>query len=89
MGAFLYIKSMIYTILSIPFGGAFLYFFAASRVQTSAFRNLTEEEIEEYGIEDTDAKVFDPAKAGRWLALMSVCWYLGYPIIKLHKLLSK
>jgi len=50
---------------------------------------MTEEEKEEFGILEDDVKILDSNKAGVYLGTMSVCWYLGYPIIKLNNLLTK
>lgn len=83
---------MIYTILSIPIGAAGLYFFAASRIQKKCFRILTEEEKEELeldSLKDEEIRIFDATRAGRWLAVMAVCWWIGYPVIQLHKWLEK
>ena len=89
MGAFLYSIVMIYTILSIPFGATALFLFCASQIQNKYLREMTEEEKEEFGILEDDVKILDSDKAGVYLGTMSVCWYLGYPIIKLNNLLTK
>lgn len=81
---------MIYTILAIPFGAAWLYFFAASRIQNKCFRELTDEEKKEFDLvelKDNEVKMFDATRAGRWLAVMAVCWYIGYPVIQLEKMI--
>ncbi len=83
---------MIYTLLAISFGASALYFFAASQIQKKCFRILTEEEKEELGlgsIKDEEIRIFDSEKAGRWLAVMAVCWWIGYPVIQIHKWLEK
>jgi len=83
---------MIYGILSIPFLAAFLYYFSAVRIQKKCFRTMTEEERAEFLLEDIETdeiKVFDSSRAGKWLAVMSVCWFLGYPIIQLHKRITE
>ena len=82
---------MISTIFAIPFLGAFLYYFAANRIKNRCFRTLSEEEKKELGFEeykDEEVKMFDASSAGRWLAVMSVCWFIGYPIIQLQKWLG-
>lgn len=89
MGAFLYSIVMIYTILSIPFGATALYFFCASQIQNKCLREMTKEEKKEFGILEDDVKILDSDRAGVYLGTMAVCWYLGYPIIKLHNLLTK
>ncbi len=53
---------------------------------------MTEEERAEFLLEDIETdeiKVFDSSRAGKWLAVMSVCWFLGYPIIQLHKRITE
>jgi hypothetical protein len=83
---------MIYTLLSITFGAAGLYLFAAERIQKKCFRVLTKEELKELNIEwdeDEEVRLFDATKAGRWLAVMAVCWWLGYPVIQIQKWLTK
>ena len=82
---------MINILFAIPFGAAWLYYFAASRIQDKCFRTLTEEEKKEFdleGLEDGEIRMFDASKAGRWLAVMSVCWFIGYPVIQLQKWLG-
>lgn len=82
---------MINIIFAIPFLGAFLYYFAANRIKSRCLRTLTKEEKEELGFqdyEDEEVKMFDATAAGRWLAVMSVCWFVGYPIIQLQKWLG-
>ena len=91
MGAFPYIKIMINILFAIPFGAAWLYYFAASRIQKRCFRTLTEEEKKEFDLgemKDEEIRIFDASLAGRWLAVMSVCWFIGFPVIQLQKWLG-
>lgn len=79
---------MIYTILAIPFGAAALYNYTAKQIAKSCFRDLTEEEIENFNLteeEAKEAKVFDNKSAGWRLAIMAVSFYPAYPVLMLQK----
>ena len=79
---------MILTILSIPFGSAFIYNLAARQIAKRCFRRLTKEEIERYGEASDEARVFDNKKAGRYLAVMAVCYYPAYPLLIIQRWLT-
>jgi len=91
-GVFLYIRYMIYTILAIPFGAAFIYNYTASIIAKKCFRAPTEEEAENFGLTKEQAeetKLFEVEKAGRYLAVMAVSYYPAYPILMAQKWLTK
>lgn len=75
---------MIYTILAIPFGAAFIYNLSASVIAKKCFRAPTKEEAENFGMSKDEAeetRVFEVEKAGRYLAVMAVSYYPAYPIL--------
>lgn len=83
---------MIYTILAIPFGAAALYSFSARVIRKKCLRDITEQESDDLDIpeEDRDGiKVFDSTRAGRWLAVMAVCYYPAFPLLQIEKWLKR
>lgn len=91
-GAFLYTIYMIYTLIAIPFGAAALYNITAGVIAKRCFRELKDGEAEEMGLSKEDAKgaqIFDVEKAGRYLAVMAVCYYPAYPLLMIQKWLNK
>ncbi len=79
---------MIYTILAIPFGAAFIYNLAAAHIASKCFRAPTKEEVENFNISEEEAKetrIFEMEKAGRYLAVMAVSYYPAYPVLMIQK----
>jgi len=90
-GVFLYIRYMIYTILAIPFGAAFIYNLAAAHIASKCFRAPTKEEAENFNISEEEAeetRIFEIEKAGRYLAVMAVSYYPAYPVLMVQRWLS-
>ena len=83
---------MIYTLIAIPFGAAALYNFTAGVIAKRCFRELREDEVKDMGLskkEAEGAKIFDVEKAGRYLAVMAVCYYPAYPLLMIQKWFDK
>jgi len=83
---------MIYTILAIPFGAAFIYNITAAHIASKCFREPTQEEIENFDLSEEEAaetKIFEMEKAGRYLAVMAVSYYPAFPVLMVQKWLSK
>ena len=82
---------MLYTILSIPFAAAALYDLSARIIKRKCFRDITQQESDDLDIPEEDReglKVFDTSRAGRWLAVMAVCYYPAYPLLQIQKWLT-
>lgn len=81
---------MVLLILSIVFGSASVYFLLAKYISVYCFRDMTPEEKRELKIEQKEiVKVFMVEKAGVPLFLMGIFYYPAYPLIILHRFVSK